>query len=167
VISVECWSELPDAVRSQLPDLLLEYHQRTEQEKALGREPSASDPSADATIPPRYQEEVDHPATRFADDTVLLAVDGPLALGCVVLTPGPSPEVKRLWVATTARRRGIATLLLDAVLRVAEARGDREVRLSVWSWRTGAIALYGRSGFVPAASWDDRPSLSCLRRDLS
>jgi len=45
---------------------------------------------------------------------------------------------------------------------LAEAR-DRPVRLSVWRWRTDALALYARLGFAEAEPWDTRPGLVCLR----
>jgi ribosomal protein S18 acetylase RimI-like enzyme len=42
--------------------------------------------------------------------------------------------------------------------------GVSTVRLSVWSWRTSAIALYERLGFAAVESWDERKDLVCMER---
>lgn len=163
MIVVDRWT----GADASLSALLADYHGRTEHEKLLGREPAPDDPAPTSALPERHRREVDDPATAFERDVVLVArADDSTLSGCVVLTPGPSPEVKRLWVADGARRRGVATALLDAAIRAATDRGDPEVRLSVWHWRTGAIALYRRSGFRPVPSWDDRPGLDCFVRSL-
>lgn len=166
MITVKRWSETADPIRARLSAMLLDYHRRTELEKSLGREPEPEEQSDIVDLPEHHRTEIDHPDAAFARATVLIAVDDSTALGCVVLTAGPSPEVKRLWVTLAARRRGVATQLLDAAASVAAERGDRELRLSVWYWRTAAIALYECSGFVSAPSWDDRPGLSCFVRPL-
>jgi putative acetyltransferase len=40
------------------------------------------------------------------------------------------------------------------------------VRLSVWKWRAGAIALYERLGFTVTESWDERDQLVCMERAM-
>lgn len=163
---IERWSETTDPVRARLSAMLLDYHRRTELEKSLGREPQAEEEFDAVELPAHHRREIDHPDEAFAGATVLIAVDDSTALGCVVLTAGPTPEVKRLWVTLAARRRGVATQLLDAAASTAAARGDRELRLSVWRWRAAAITLYERDGFVSAPSWDERPGLDCFVRAL-
>lgn len=167
MIVIEDWAHADHGVRKQLPTLLLAYHRRTELEKHLGGEPTPGGSPLSLDIGERYRTEVEDLELAFADDSVLLAVEGSTALGCVVLTSGPSPEIKRLWVDPAARRRGVASMLLDSAAGIAAARGAHEVRLSVWSWRTSAIGLYERHGFAPAPSWDGRPKLSCFVRPLS
>ncbi|HXH33121.1 MAG TPA: GNAT family N-acetyltransferase [Plantibacter sp.] len=166
MITIERLSETTEPVRAQLSAMLLDYHRRTELEKSLGRQPEPEEQSDAVDLPARHRKEIDHPDEAFAGATVLIAVDDSSALGCVVLTAGPSPEVKRLWVTLAARRRGVATQLLDAAASAAAARGDRELRLSVWYWRAAAIALYERAGFVSVPSWDERPGLSCFAHPL-
>jgi len=73
-------------------------------------------------------------------------------------------EIKRLWTNPDFRGRGIATSLLDAALAHAAKNGVDTVRLSVWRWRTGAIALYERLGFSVTESWDTRDDLVCMER---
>jgi putative acetyltransferase len=138
-----------------LDALLAAYHLATEAEKGA---PVA----AAADLPDRYRAEVDDPRSAFARDVVLLASVAAAPAGCVVLTrPGDDVELKRLWVDPAYRGHGVALALVRAALDEAD---DRPVRLSVWRWRTGALALYERLGFAEAEPWDPRPGLVCLRR---
>ncbi|MFI2645203.1 GNAT family N-acetyltransferase [Streptomyces sp. NPDC018610] len=142
-----------------LAALLAAYHLRTEAEKG--------EPVADVDgLPDRYRAEISDPRTAFAGDTVLLALHGDTAVGCVVVTSladGQS-EIKRLWTDPGFRGRGIASALLGAALAHAAEDGADSVRLSVWEWRTAAIALYERLGFTVTRSWDERDRLVCMRR---
>lgn len=141
--------------------LLAAYHLRTETEKGK--------PVADAdALPDRYRSEISDPRTAFADDVVLVAVSGDAAVGCLVVTApvdGRS-EIKRLWAEPAFRGRGVASALLGDALAQAAESGAGAVRLSVWSWRTGAIALYERLGFTVTESWDERDQLVCMERAL-
>jgi ribosomal protein S18 acetylase RimI-like enzyme len=166
MIVVHRWAETTAHHRRRFSELLGEYHRRTEHEKLLGREPLTDEALPTTALPARYQAEITDPGTAFAADEILLAVEDDQVLGCVVLTDGPSPELKRLWVDPRARRRGVAATLLEAATTAARRRGDDTLRLSVWHWRSAAIALYRRSGFVAVASWDDRPGLDCFVRSL-
>lgn len=167
MIVVHRWAEATAHHRERFSELLEGYHRRTEHEKLLGREPREDEAVPTTTLPARYRAEIADPGTAFAAGEILLAVEDGRVLGCVVLTAGPSPELKRLWVDPRARRRGVAATLLEAATTAARRRGDDTVRLSVWHWRSAAIALYRRSGFVAVASWDDRPGLDCFVRSLA
>jgi ribosomal protein S18 acetylase RimI-like enzyme len=136
--------------------LLAAYHLATEAEKG-------SPVASAADLPERYRREVADPARAFAADTVLVARAGDVEAGCVVLTApvAGSCEIKRLWVDPAARGRGIAGALVRAALARADD-GGASVRLSVWSWRAGAVALYERLGFRVVAPWDERPGLVCM-----
>ncbi|MEX0167652.1 GNAT family N-acetyltransferase [Streptomyces sp. LMG1-1-1.1] len=148
----------------RLADLLGAYHLVNQAEKgtAVGTV---------AELPAVYRVEAEDPAAAFAADTVLLATpagaDAPA--GCVVLKAprdGRAPEIKRLWVAPEARRKGLARALMAEALRRAAASGAPAVRLTVWSWRDEPLALYQSLGFATVAPWDDRPDLLCLERPL-
>ncbi|MFE7901039.1 GNAT family N-acetyltransferase [Streptomyces sp. NPDC057424] len=144
-----------------LAALLAAYHLRTQAEKG--------EPVADVDgLPDRYRAEISDPGTTFADDVVLMAMSGDAAVGCAVLTApaGRRSEVKRLWTDPAFRGRGIASGLLDAALAHAAAGGVSTVRLSVWTWRTRAIALYERFGFTVTESWDERDQLVCMERPV-
>ncbi|MEV0735506.1 GNAT family N-acetyltransferase [Streptomyces sp. NPDC050549] len=147
------------SVEDGLEALLLAYHLRTEAQKG--------EPVADADgLPDRYRLEIADPRIAFGDDVVLVALSGSTAVGCLVVTAPADgwSEVKRLWTDPAFRGRGIASGLLGAALAQAAENGASTVRLSVWNWRTGAIALYERFGFTVAESWDDRDQLMCMER---
>lgn len=80
------------------------------------------------------------------------------------LAEGRSVGDQRLWTDPGLRGRGVASALLGAALAQAAEHGVHTVRLSVWEWRTGAIALYERLGFTVTRSWDERERLVCMER---
>lgn len=142
-----------------LDALLAAYHLRTEAEKGKSV-------AGVGELPERYRAEIADPRIAFADDVVLIALSGSTAVGCLVVTApvdGRS-EIKRLWTDPAHRGRGIASDLLGDALAQAAASGVSAVRLSVWAWRTGAVALYERFGFAVTESWDDRGQLVCMER---
>ncbi len=159
-VAVVRWpGQSPRSEDSGLAALVAAYHLRTEAEKG--------EPVADVGgLPDRYRAEITDPRIAFAGDVVLVALLGNTAVGCLVLnSPASEPsEIKRLWTDPEFRGRGIASALLSAALAHAAENGVGTVRLSVWEWRTGAIALYERLGFTVTASWDERDQLVCMQR---
>ncbi|MCD9879826.1 GNAT family N-acetyltransferase [Streptomyces guryensis] len=142
-----------------LAALLAAYHLQTQAEKG--------EAVADADgLPDRYRAEVLDPRAAFADDVVLVALSGNTVVGSVVVTApvGGRCEVKRLWTAPAFRGQGVASSLVGAALAHAADSGVSTVRLSVWQWRAGAIALYERLGFTVTESWDGRDQLVCMER---
>jgi ribosomal protein S18 acetylase RimI-like enzyme len=140
-----------------LSALLEAYHLQTEAEKGV----AVTDASG---LAERYRAEVTDPQAAFAGDTVLVARSEGAAVGCLVLTTAAQgrSEIKRLWTNPEFRGRGIATALLQAALAQAAENGVDTVRLSVWEWRSDAIALYERLGFSVTESWDARDQLVCM-----
>jgi ribosomal protein S18 acetylase RimI-like enzyme len=57
-------------------------------------------------------------------------------------------QVQGLAVDPSARRRGIAAMLVTAAVQQLRERGTRKLTLRVLSTNTGAIALYERLGFT-------------------
>lgn len=149
----------PDQTEDGLAALLTAYHLATEAEKGQAVDGVAG-------LPDRYRAEILDPRTAFAGDVVLVAVHGGAAVGCLVLTAPVDgrAEIKRIWTDPAHRGRGVATGLLDAALAHAGENGVGTVRLSVWRWRTGAVALYERFGFTVTESWDERAQLVCMER---
>ncbi|MEU4169002.1 GNAT family N-acetyltransferase [Streptomyces sp. NPDC026665] len=147
------------SVEDGLAALLAAYHLRTEAEKGE----AVVDVDA---LPDRYRAEIEDPRNAFADDVVLIALSGSVTAGCLVVTAPADgrSEIKRLWTDPEFRGWGIASTLLHAALAQAGESGASTVRLSVWKWRTGAIALYERLGFTVTESWDDRGQLVCMQR---
>ena len=158
-VSVVRWPGRSPSVEDGLAALLAAYHLRTEAEKGE----SVADVDG---LPDRYRAEISDPRIAFADDVVLVALSGGATVGCLVVTAPADgwSEIKRLWTDPELRGRGIASSLLGAALAHAAESGAGAVRLSVWKWRTGAIALYERFGFTATKSWDDRDRLVCMDR---
>ncbi|MDF2920419.1 MAG: family N-acetyltransferase [Microbacterium sp.] len=143
--------------------LLRDYHLQTEHEKA---QHGVGDWLAGAELPARYQAEIDDPAWAFAE-AVVVAEGHDGVLGMVALQrSGRDVELKRLWVAPAGRRRGVAAALMAYAREHAEATDAEGLRLSVWDWRTDALALYRSQGFTIEPSWESRARLICLRRAL-
>lgn len=57
-------------------------------------------------------------------------------------------EIDQLSVAPAARRKGIASALIDHLRRVAVARGATGLTVGLWFFNDAAHALYRRHGFV-------------------
>ncbi|MCM3921990.1 GNAT family N-acetyltransferase [Frankia sp. AiPs1] len=71
-------------------------------------------------------------------------------------------ELISLWVAPTARGRGVGDLLVAAVVEWAEQAGAEKAVLRVYESNHHAVLLYRRSGFTrtsvaAAVPGDDRP----------
>ncbi|MEU1514512.1 GNAT family N-acetyltransferase [Streptomyces sp. NPDC005811] len=160
-IAVVRWTGQDLSPDGGLSGLLAAYHLRTQDEKGEGVERVEE-------LPERYREEVRDPLGAFGRDEVLVAVSEGATVGCVVVTGSVAGrcEVKRLWTQPDRRGRGVASALIGAALARAGENGVRTVGLSVWRWRTGAIALYERLGFTVVESWDDRERLVCMERAL-
>ncbi|MFB7330675.1 GNAT family N-acetyltransferase [Streptomyces adustus] len=160
-VAIVRWPGQTPPIEDDLAALLAAYHLRTEAEKG--------EPVADVNgLPDRYRAEITDPRTAFADDVVLVAFLENATAGCLVVTSpthGQS-EIKRLWTAPESRGRGVASALLGTALSDAAKHGVHTARLSVWEWRTGAIALYERLGFTVTQSWDERKQLVCMQRTL-
>jgi len=102
------------------------------------------------------------------------------AFGCVALRPLPLPsdqnevfsvpccEMKRLYVAPSARGLGVGQALVNALLSVAENAGYREIRLDTLTEMVAARTMYRRAGFVeiPAYYHNPIPGTQFLGRSL-
>ncbi|MEV0982622.1 GNAT family N-acetyltransferase [Streptomyces sp. NPDC049915] len=158
-VAVVRWPDQAPSAQDGLAELLTAYHLQTQAEK--GEVVAGVD-----GLPDRYRAEVMDPRAAFVDDVVLLALSRHTAVGCLVVTApidGRS-EAKRLWTDPAFRGRGVASSLVRAALAYAAQSGVSTVRLSVWQWRSGAIALYERLGFTVTESWDERDQLVCRER---
>ena len=58
-------------------------------------------------------------------------------------------DIMNLAVSPDARRRGVATALLDDFFALAKERDARTVYLEVRESNKGAISLYEKAGFIP------------------
>ncbi len=91
---------------------------------------------------------------------LLARLDGE-AIGCgalKVLGDGDGVgEIKRMWVAPTARGLGIAQRMLDALQAQARALALDTLRLDTNRTLLEARALYARNGYVEIAAYNDNP----------
>jgi len=82
------------------------------------------------------------------------------AVGCGALKKlqGDEPaELKRMWVAESARGLGIGRRLLEELERRAAAAGVRVLRLETNRNLTEAIALYRSAGYREVPPFNDEP----------
>jgi ribosomal protein S18 acetylase RimI-like enzyme len=66
-------------------------------------------------------------------------------------------ELKRMWVAPTARGLGLGRRLLTELERLAREHGVRVLRLETNRSLTEAIALYRSAGYREVAPFNDEP----------
>jgi len=81
------------------------------------------------------------------------------ALGCVALRPlaDGEAEMKRLYVAPSARGAGLGRALVEAIIARAIELGYRRIKLDTLPQMTAALALYQAAGFAPVARFYDTP----------
>jgi GNAT superfamily N-acetyltransferase len=121
-----------------------------------GAEDPAVDP--DEFVPPR--------------GAFLVAHLGGEPVGCGgvrVLSPGVA-EIKRMYVATGARRRGVGRALLDGLEAAARELGCARLRLETGLRQPEAIALYQDAGYdrIPNYGyWADSPVAVCFEKPLA
>jgi len=89
----------------------------------------------------------------------LVAISDGLSVGCVGLkgTGGELAEIKRLWVAPSARGLGLARRLMDAAESAARTLGITVLRLDTNSALPEAGQLYRTSGWREIARFNDDP----------
>ncbi|MGW5108617.1 GNAT family N-acetyltransferase [Nocardia sp. NPDC004123] len=92
----------------------------------------------------------------------IVRLDGtPVGMAGAYIRDDEAAELISLWVAESARGRGVG----DAAVRaVADWAGRRDVVLSVKSGNDSAIALYVRHGFVDAGPSPDDDCERFMRR---
>ena len=89
----------------------------------------------------------------------LLALSDGLPLGCVGLkgTDKGYAEIKRLWVAPSARGMKLARRLMDRIEATARTLGIATLRLDTNSALPEAVALYQSSGWTEIDRFNDDP----------
>jgi putative acetyltransferase len=122
-----------------------------------------------------YQREIDGLPGDYAppDGALLGCWEAGIALGCVALKRigADSCEMKRMFVAPTARGRGAGRALAETVLERARAAGYRQMYLDTSVRQTEAIRLYRDLAFEEVAPYYDVPEamlgwLTFFRADL-
>jgi DNA-binding MarR family transcriptional regulator/GNAT superfamily N-acetyltransferase len=83
--------------------------------------------------------------------------DEPVGCGGIKLHPDRPAEIKRMWVAESARGVGLGRRLLEELERRAQTWGAPAARLDTNERLTEAIALYRSAGYVEVPAFNDEP----------
>ncbi len=83
--------------------------------------------------------------------------DEPIACGAIKHHPGEPSDIKRMWVAESARGLGIGRRLLNDLEAVARERQAPAARLDTNRALVEAIALYRSSGYREVPAFNDEP----------
>jgi DNA-binding MarR family transcriptional regulator/GNAT superfamily N-acetyltransferase len=83
--------------------------------------------------------------------------DEPVGCGALRFHGRRPPEIKRMWVASSARGLGLGRRLLHELEAAAAARGSGVVRLETNRTLSEAISLYRSSGYVEVEPFNDEP----------
>ncbi len=81
----------------------------------------------------------------------------PVGCGAVKFLPGQPADLKRMWVAASARGLGIGRRLLTELERLAAGHGVDAVRLETNGTLLEAISLYRSAGYVEVPAFNDEP----------
>jgi ribosomal protein S18 acetylase RimI-like enzyme len=103
---------------------------------------------------PADEEEMRLPAGLFL---VALLRAEPIGCGALKFHDKKPAEVKRMWVAESARGLGIGRRLLSELENHAIAHGARTLRLETNKSLAEAISLYRSAGFVEIAAFNAEP----------
>jgi GNAT superfamily N-acetyltransferase len=89
--------------------------------------------------------------------TFAVALDGERVVGCIALRrhTEADAEIKRMWVAPTARGGGLGTALLAHAEERAGELGYRRVVLDTNDALTAAMHFYARHGYKPIGRYND------------
>lgn len=90
--------------------------------------------------------ETEIPDARFA----AVRQDGEICGYCITHISGGEAELYKIAVDSRYRKKGLASLLMDDMLRFNEARNSERVFLEVRVGNAPAIALYEKFGFISA-----------------
>ncbi len=153
-ISVSAESPLSDAASQLIRELSEDIVRRYAE---LGHDGSGSFSPNDVLVP----------RSAF----LVARLDG-LPVGCAALRPlnAEAAEVKRMYVAATARRKGVGRALLAELERMAGRFGYRILRLETGNRQPEAVALYESCGFrrIPAfGKYIGNPVSICYERAVT
>jgi DNA-binding MarR family transcriptional regulator/GNAT superfamily N-acetyltransferase len=120
-----------------------------------------------AELDRRFEAGFDPSASISADDDELRPPAGllliatlrsqPIGCGALKFHDTNPTELKRMWVAKSARGLGIGRRILAELEAEAVRNGSRVVRLETNRSLTEAIALYRSSGYVEVDAFNDEP----------
>jgi GNAT superfamily N-acetyltransferase len=95
--------------------------------------------------------------------------EAPVGCGGVRAHDGAVGEIKRMYTRPSARRRGVARVLLGAIEDRARALGYARLLLETGTRQPEAIGLYESFGYAPIrpyGQYKDYPDSRCFAKDL-
>lgn len=106
-----------------------------------------------AGLPPEYQDMRAYPAQEFAPPggALIIGLHSGISVagGAFRRYDETTAELKRIWTASTHRKRGYGKLVVAELERVARQRGYRRVYLTTGPRQPEAVALYLSAGYRP------------------
>lgn len=81
----------------------------------------------------------------------------PVGCGAIRAAGAGVAEIKRMWVAPSARGHGVGRALLEALERVARRQRVRAIRLDTHASLAEALRLYRKAGYRRIARYNDNP----------
>ena len=133
---------------------------------ALNAELSASYPEEGAN---HFRLEPDEVAQGTGAFLVARVAGRPVACGALRMLDPSTAEIKRMYVIPELRGRGIARAVLAELEAECLRLGASRLVLETGARQTGALALYGRAGFVEIPAFGeylDSPLSVCLAKAL-
>jgi DNA-binding MarR family transcriptional regulator/GNAT superfamily N-acetyltransferase len=125
---------------------LQKYFSELDRRFDAGFDPALSIPAADDEMRP--------PAGLFLVATLR---GDPIGSGVLKFHGKQPADIKRMWVAESARGLGVGRRLLTELERKAARRGVRKVRLETNKSLVEAISLYRSAGYAEVAPFNDEP----------
>ena len=113
----------------------------------------------DTGFDPSKSIPADDDELRLPAGLLLVATLGGEPIGCGALKfhDGAPAELKRMWVADSARGLGIGRRLLSELEHHADEHGVDTIRLETNKTLVEAIALYRSAGYVEVSAFNDEP----------
>jgi putative acetyltransferase len=132
----------------------------------------ASDAFSEALYPPESNHLLDVASLEKPTIRFLVARRAGIAIACgaIVLAPDGTAELKRMFVAETARGTGCAQALMAALEQAAHAEGVTALRLETGIHSHAALRLYERHGYArrgPFAEYRDDPLSVFMEKPLA
>jgi ribosomal protein S18 acetylase RimI-like enzyme len=83
--------------------------------------------------------------------------DEPIGSGALKFHQKEPAEIKRMWVAESARGLGVGRRILGELEKHAAQHGARAVRLETNKTLVEAISLYRSAGYLEVPAFNDEP----------
>ncbi|HEX3683079.1 MAG TPA: GNAT family N-acetyltransferase [Bryobacteraceae bacterium] len=142
--AVEVKVEVPDS--SDARWCIEQYFQELAARFQTGFDPLKSNPAADEDLIP--------PKGFF----VVARLNGrPIGCGALKRKDPATGEIKRMWTAASARRRGVATQVLHTLENIARESGLATLHLETNQTLAEAMELYRKEGYLEVEAFNEEP----------